>query len=145
MSSSPRVRGGRCWWIKPKLGGDWWNGETTGNWLDGFIRAAYFSGDAAAKRRVDALVTQMLAMQEADGYLGIYPKARRGESPIVGQNGEFWTQACLYRGLLAYHELTGRADVLAAVERAAKLMISKYGPNHRYWGEKIPRGGPTHK
>ena len=130
--------------VKPKLGGTWWNGETTGNWLDGFIRAAYFSGDAAAMRRADELVARFLAMQEADGYLGIYPKTLRFESPLVTQNGEFWTQACLYRGLLACHELTGRADLLAAVERAVKLMISNYGPERPYWGQRVIRGGPTH-
>jgi hypothetical protein len=129
---------------KPKIGGDWWNGETTGNWLDGFIRAAWLSGDAAAKRRTDELVTRFLAMQDEDGYLGIYPKAKRFESPIVGQNAEFWTQACLFRGLLAYHELTGRQDVLDAVLRATKLMISKYGPGRPYWPASIGRGGPGH-
>lgn len=130
--------------VKPKIGGDWWNGETTGNWLDGFIRTAYLSGDLAAKKRIDELVAQILSFQEADGYLGMYPKARRFESPIAGQNGEFWTQACLYRGLLAYYELTGRAEVLAAVERAVKLAMSHYGPAHPYWGPKVQRGGPTH-
>ena len=130
--------------VKPAHGAAWWNGETTGNWLDGFIRTAYYSGDAAAKQRVDELVAQILAMQDADGYLGIYPKAQRFEQPVVSQNGEFWTQACLYRGLLAYYEFTGRADVLTAVERAVKLTISHYGPEHQYWGKRINRGGPTH-
>jgi DUF1680 family protein len=129
---------------KPKIGGDWWNGETTGNWLDGLIRATYLSGDAAAIKRVDVLVAQFLAMQDADGYLGIYPRAKRFESPVITQNGELWTQACLYRGLLAYHELTGRADVLAAVQRATKLMMSKYGPDKPYWAQRIVRGGPGH-
>jgi uncharacterized protein len=130
--------------VKPKIGAVWWNGETTGNWLDGLIRAAYLSGDAGAKSRADQLVSQILAMQEADGYLGIYPKAARFESPIGVQNGELWTQACLYRGLLAYYELTGRAEVLAAVQRATKLMISRYGPARPYWRTTIGRGGPGH-
>lgn len=55
---------------KPKLGEVWWNGETTGNWLDGLIRTAYLSGDATAKKQVDGFVTRILAMQEEDGYLG---------------------------------------------------------------------------
>ncbi|TSA30200.1 MAG: hypothetical protein D4R65_13570 [Verrucomicrobiaceae bacterium] len=131
--------------VKPKIGGDWWNGETTANWLDGFIRAAYLSGDPVAKRRADDLVTQILAMQDTDGYLGIYPKAMRFASPIVGENAELWTQACLYRGLLAYYELTGRKDVLAAVERSAKLTISHYGPDRPYWPASIQGcGGPSH-
>ena len=130
--------------VMPKIGGDWWNGETTGNWLDGLIRTAYLSGDPAARRRVDEIVARILAMQDTDGYLGIYPKAKRFESPVVTQNGELWTQACLFRGLLAYHELTGRPEVLVAVERATKLMISQYGPDRPYWAKRIVRGGPGH-
>jgi DUF1680 family protein/type II secretory pathway pseudopilin PulG len=130
--------------VKPKIGADWWDGETTGNWFDGFVRAAYLSGDAAARRRADELVAQFLAMQDEDGYLGIYPRAQRFASPIGVQNGEFWTQACLFRGLLAYYEMTGREDVLNAVQRATKLMISKYGANRPYWRETIGGGGPGH-
>lgn len=132
--------------IKPKIGEVWWNGETTGNWLDGLIRTAYLSGDAAAKRQADELVARILAMQEPDGYLGTYPKALRYEQPITARNGELWSQACLFRGLLAYHELTGRRDVLEAVERAAKLTISKYGPERPYWkeGSVGGGGGPGH-
>ena len=132
--------------VKPKLGEVWWNGETTGNWLDGLIRTAYLSGDATAKRQVDGLVARILAMQEPDGYLGTYPKALRYESPVTAKNGELWSQTCLFRGLLAYHELTGRRDVLDAVGRAAKLMISKYSPARPYWkeGSVGGGGGPGH-
>jgi uncharacterized protein len=130
--------------VKPRIGAVWWNGETTGNWLDGLIRAAYLSKDPVAKRRTDDLVSQILAMQDTDGYLGIYPRSARFESPVGIQNGELWTQACLYRGLLAYYELTGRADVLAAVRRATRLMISKYDHERPYWRQTIGRGGPGH-
>ena len=131
---------------KPKIGEVWWNGETTGNWLDGLIRTAYLSGDAAAMRQVDSYVTRILAMQEEDGYLGTYPRALRYEQPVTAKNGELWSQTCLFRGLLAYHELTGRRDVLDAVVRASKLMISKYGPERPYWkeGSVGAGGGPGH-
>ena len=130
--------------IKPKIGADWWNGETTGIWIDGLIRAAYLSGDEVTKKQVDEMVTKILAMQDTDGYIGIYPKAMRFPSPIGAQSGELWTQACLYRGLLAYYELTGREDVLTAVQRATKLVISQYGPERPYWRDTIGRGGPPH-
>lgn len=131
---------------KPKHGEVWWNGETTGNWLDGLIRTAYLSGDAAAKRQVDGMVARILAMQEEDGYLGTYPKGLRYEQPVTTKNGELWSQTCLFRGLLAYHELTGRRDVLEAVRRASKLMISKYGRDKPYWKEGAvgAGGGPGH-
>ena len=114
---------------KPKIGEVWWNGETTGNWLDGLIRTAYLSGDAAAKKQVEGFVTRILAMQEEDGYLGTYPKALRYEQPVTNKNGELWSQTCLFRGLLAYYEFTGRREVLEAVRRASNLMISKYSAN----------------
>ena len=131
---------------KPKHGEVWWNGETTGNWLDGLIRTAYLSGDAAARRQADELVARILAMQEPDGYLGTYPKALRDEQPVTAKNGELWSQTCLFRGLLAYHELTGRRDVLDAVQRAAKLTISKYSAARPYWqeGSVGGGGGPGH-
>jgi len=129
---------------KPKIGAPWWNGETTGIWVDGMVRSAYLSGDEAAKRQVDEMVTKILAMQDADGYIGIYPKTMRFESPIGSQTGELWAQACLYRGLLAYYELTGREDVLEAVKRATKMVMSKYGPDKPYWRESTGRGGPPH-
>ncbi|TSA37567.1 MAG: hypothetical protein D4R65_00460 [Verrucomicrobiaceae bacterium] len=130
---------------QPKIGGVWWVGETTGNWLDSFIRMAYLADDPQAKARVDELVSKVLAMQEDDGYLGAYPRGLRYQSPL-GQpnNGELWDQACLFRGLLAYYELTGRKDVLAAVQRAVDLTLSKYGKDRPYWPEAIPRGGPPH-
>ena len=130
--------------VKPKIGSPWWNGETTGIWGDGLIRAAYLSGDEASKKRADEIVAQILAMQDTDGYIGIYPKAMRFSSPIDSQSGELWTQACLYRGLLAYYELTGREDVLNAVQKATKLVMSKYGPDRPYWRDTVGRGGPPH-
>ena len=129
---------------KPKIGEVWWNGETTGNWLDGLIRTACLSGDATARRQVDEMVARILAMQQEDAYLGTYPKALRCEQPVTSKNGELWSQTCLFRGLLAYHEFTGRRDVLDAVHRAAKLMISNYGSGKPYWGERIFGGGPGH-
>ena len=130
---------------KPKIGGVWWAGEITGNWLDGYIRMAYLADDPEAKARVDELVAKVLAMQEDDGYLGAYPRGLRYQSPLgAPNNGELWAQACLLRGLLAYYELTGRKDVLAAVQRAVDLTLSKYGKDRPYWPEAIPRGGPAH-
>jgi uncharacterized protein len=130
---------------KPKIGGVWWLGETTGNWLDGYIRMAYLAGDEQAKVRVNELVARVLAMQEDDGYLGSYPRGLRYQSPLgLPNNGELWVQACLFRGLLAYYELTGRKDVLTAVQRAANLTLSKYRKDRPYWPPEISRGGPAH-
>ncbi len=129
---------------KPPIGGVWWSGEQTGCWLDGYVRAAWLSGNEAAIQAVDALVKKVLSFQEPDGYLGVYDKDSRYEQPIGFVNGDLWAQATLFRGLLAYYELTGHREVLEAVEKAAKLSMSQYGESKPFWRERIPRGGPPH-
>ncbi len=122
----------------------WWDGETTGNYLDGFIRMAYLSGDRAAMRKADEYVKTILSFQEPDGYLGVYPRHLRYPSPMRA-NGELWTQACLYRGMLAYYQLTGDDAVLRAVEKATRLTMSQYGEARPYWAAAAgARGGPGH-
>ncbi len=129
---------------KPPIGGVWWSGEQTGCWLDGYVRAAYLSGNQGAIQKVDALVERVLSFQEPDGYLGVYDKDSRFQRPPGWQNGELWAQTTLFRGLLAYYELTGRSDVLQAVEKAARLSMTKYDESNPHWRERIPRGGPPH-
>ena len=123
--------------------GRWGNGETEGNWRTGFLMMAYLSGDAEAKRKADASVAHILQTQDKDGYIGIYsPELRYSQSP---QNGELWTQTCILRGLLAYYELTGKAEVLHAVERVVRGTMSKYGPGRMtVFGIRAADGGIGH-
>jgi len=104
----------------------WWNGESEGNWRTGYIMMAYLSGDAKAKQEADDYVQHILQTQDNDGYIGVYsPELRYSNNP---RNGELWTQTCILRGLLAYYELTGKPEVLRAVERAVRCSMAKYGP-----------------
>lgn len=128
---------------KPPIGAVWWSGEQTGCWLEGYIMTAYFSENTEAMQAVDQLVDQALSYQEADGYLGVYDRDSRFQQPIGLVNGELWAQTALFRGLLAYYELTGRQDVYDAVKKAVDLSISKYA-GLKYWPNKIPRGGAPH-
>lgn len=104
-----------------RLGVNWWNGETEGNWRAGQIMMAYLSDDPTAMREVDAYVAHILASQDADGYLGVFAPDLR-----FTHQGDLWTQACLLRGLLAYWELTRKAEVYEAVRRAIDLDIATY-------------------
>lgn len=104
----------------------WWNGESEGNWRTGYIMMAYLADEADARSKADAYVQHILQAQDRDGYMGVYsPQLRYSQSP---DNGELWTQACLMRGLVAYYELSGKTEVLNAVQRAARLTMSSYGP-----------------
>jgi DUF1680 family protein len=107
--------------------GMWWNGETEGNWRSGNTMQALLTGLPEQRALVDARVADLLKYQDADGYMGIYGPSLRFRGGEV-DNGELWTQTCLFRGLIAYYEATGKPEVLRAVERAVQLTMSHYGP-----------------
>jgi len=110
----------------------WWDAETRGNWLWGYTLMAFLSGQVGHKARVEQLLRALLATQDADGYIGIYaPHARYQHGN--GENGELWAQSRALLALLAYYEFTGNAEVLGAVERAARLTMSHYGEGHSYF------------
>ncbi len=79
----------------------------------------------------------LLKTQDPDGYMGIYGPTLRWAGGDV-DNGELWTQTCIFRGLLAYYEATGRPEVLRAVEKAVQLTMSHYGD-----GVRDPYGAET--
>jgi len=105
--------------------GMWWKGETEGNWRSGNTMMSILSGDPELRAQADARVTALLATQDPDGYMGIYGPTLRFPAGNI-DNGELWTQTCILRGLIAYYEATGRADVLKAVERTVRLTMSHY-------------------
>lgn len=100
---------------------NWWNGETEGNWHNGHLMMAFLSGDAPSIAKAQAFVQEILASQDTDGYLGVFAPDIR-----FNRAGELWTQACLFRGLLAYSELTGDQHVFDAVRRAVDLTITRF-------------------
>ena len=106
----------------------WWNGETEGNWRSGNTMMTLLAGSPAQRATLDARIADLLKNQDPDGYLGIYsPELRWG----AGRSGELWTQACLFRGLIAYAEATGNPEVLKAIERATQLTNANYHESSR--------------
>lgn len=108
----------------------WWPGEQEGYWHEGLIHLAFLADDADAIRRATDYVEAILASQGSDGYIGIYAPGSRllpVDDPRYGdQGGELHTQAHAFLAMLAFYEHTGRADLLAAVERAAQLTMKTY-------------------
>jgi DUF1680 family protein len=117
--------------------GMWWNGETEGNWRSGNTMLSLLTGVPEHRAQVDAKVAALLKTQDADGYMGVYGPSLRWPAG-TGDNGELWTQTCLFRGLIAYYEATGKPEVLRAVERAVQLTMKHYGE-----GIKDPYGPGT--
>lgn len=120
----------------------WWDGETQAVWWDGLVRMAYLSGDEDAIGKADRIMEELLNSQEDSGYIGIYTNESRYRH--TDDNGEFWTQSRAFLAMLAYYELTGKAEYLAAVEKAMTLTMSEYGSQRSYFDVKRPAGGTCH-
>lgn len=102
----------------------WWNSETQSNWWDGYIRNVFLVDDKAGIEKVNEYVKRILATQDEDGYLGIYDKELRYN--FNSENGELWSKATLYRGLLGYYEVTKEEKVWQALVRAVENVMEKY-------------------
>ena len=122
----------------------WWNSETQSNWLDGFIRTAILLNDSVHLGKAESIVKRLLATQDADGYLGIYDKDLRYR--FENENGELWSKATLYRGLLAWYEYKSDKAILTAIEKAVANVLKNYPINesHPFHSTNPDAGGATH-
>lgn len=105
----------------------WWNSETQSNWWDGYLRNVFLVDDKHGMEKVKEYVEAILATQDKDGYMGIYDAELRYK--FTSENGELWSKASLYRGLLAYYEFTNDQKVFEAVERAVENVMNNYPIN----------------
>ncbi|MEO1261180.1 MAG: beta-L-arabinofuranosidase domain-containing protein [Bacteroidota bacterium] len=121
----------------------WWNAETIGNWWDGFVRHAFLTEDQKSIEQSRAIVENLLASQDDDGYIGIYKKNLRYQHE--GSNGELWAQTTAFRMMLAYYEFTKEKKVLDAIERAMTVTMKNYNQGARNpFDLKNAFGGVTH-
>ncbi len=102
-------------------------GEMGGNWIDGFVRMAWMTGNPEAKKKAGDFVKDVLGAADKDGYIGNLKPERRFQNRMTN---ELWMQSRTYLALLAYYELTGDRRVLDAVVKATRLTMSKYGPGN---------------
>ena len=105
----------------------WWAGESQGNWIDGFMCHAFMTGNEKLQLEIDRMIDYYLSTQDENGYFGIYTDNIRFQHE--GSNGELWTQAVMYRMLLAYYEITQKEHVLAAVQKGLDVTIERYNQN----------------
>lgn len=105
----------------------WWNSETQSNWWDGYLRNVFLIGDKDGIEKAKEYVEAILKTQDEDGYIGIYDKELRYK--FNSENGELWSKASLYRGLLAYYEFTKDEMVFEAVKRAVENVMQNYPIN----------------
>jgi DUF1680 family protein len=122
----------------------WWNSETQSNWWDGYIRNVLLLNDKAGLEKVKKYVSNILATQDPDGYLGIYDPELRYK--FNSENGELWSKATLYRGLFAYYDYSKDEKVWNALDKAVHNVMQNYPINASSpfsSGEKF-NGGVSH-
>ena len=102
----------------------WWNSETQSNWWDGYIRNVILLDDKAGLKKVEKYIQNVLKSQDEDGYIGIYDNELRYK--FNSENGELWSKATMYRGLLAYYEYSQDKKLFGAIQRAVDNVMTNY-------------------
>jgi len=122
----------------------WWNSETQGNWLDGYVRSAILTHDQTHLHKISKLIDRLLATQDDDGYLGIYDTDLRYK--FNNENGELWAKTTLLRTLLAWYDYSKSNKVLMAIEKAVQNMMMHYPAwkSNPFYSIKPDVGGTTH-
>lgn len=111
--------------FRQKPGSHPWIGEHVGKWLHAATLAWANTGDPALRAKLDRVAADLIATQEADGYLGTYvPERRFGLSK--GADWDVWSHKYCLVGLLTYHQFTGNDAALAASRKAADLLIATF-------------------
>ena len=105
-----------------------WSGEFAGKYLTGAVQVLRLSGDPALKARLQSFVDRLVSLQDADGYLGPFPKDCRltGQAPNAGGTWDAWGHYHIMLGLLLWHEDTGDAKALGCATRIGDLLCGKF-------------------
>jgi hypothetical protein len=106
-----------------------WSGEFAGKYLTGGVQVLRLSGDRELKEALAKFVARLVKLQDADGYLGPFPKDCRltGKAPNVG--GETWDAWGHYHamlGLLLWHEDTQDPKALECAVKIGDLLCRKF-------------------
>jgi uncharacterized protein len=122
----------------------WWNSETQSNWWDGYIRNVILINDKEGLKKVAKYIHEVLKTQDEDGYIGIYDKELRYQ--FNSENGELWSKATLYRGLLAHYEYSKDKKLWNAIVKAVDNVMTNYpiGKSSPFSSGNEFNGGVSH-
>jgi hypothetical protein len=101
-----------------------WAGEFAGKYLTGAQLTWRLTHDPQLKETIDGFVRDLIACQQADGYLGPFPKDAR----LTGGNWDIWGHYHCMLGLMLYYEDTAYAPALETCTKAADLLFETFGP-----------------
>ena len=113
-----------------------WSGEFAGKHITGAYYIYRITGDEELRREIEEFISEMIACQAEDGYLGCFARDCRltgafSRTPEkTGETWDSWNHYHILYGLLLWHGETGREEYLAAAEKIAALFLRKfYGEN----------------
>ena len=88
------------------------------------------TGDARLRERVQRFVAELVKLQDADGYLGPYPRAHRltGRAPNVAGDATWdaWGHYHIMLGLLMWHDETADAAALDCAKKIGELLCERF-------------------
>jgi DUF1680 family protein len=119
---------GKDWVLEPlrnKKGELAWAGEYAGKWLDAAALSASDVGDEQLSQAAARFASELIAVQESDGYLGIELPARRGQDSHW--DWDVWNVKYAMAGLLTYFETSQDAASLRAAVRCGEWLINRFG------------------
>ena len=106
-----------------------WAGEFAGKYLTGAELIWRVTHEPALKQTIDTFVRDLIQCQDADGYLGPFPK----DMHLTARNTwDVWGHYHCMLGLMLYYEDTHYEPALKACEKVGDLLFETFG-----------HGGPT--
>ncbi|MCX6367311.1 MAG: glycoside hydrolase family 127 protein [Armatimonadetes bacterium] len=125
---------------KQRPGSHPWIGEHIGKWLHAATLAWQNTGDIKLKEKLAGAVRELIACQEADGYLGTYVKGQRF-GLYKGADWDVWSHKYCLLGLLTWWEYTKDAAALHCCQRMGDLLCATFGTGS---GQKSIISAGTH-
>lgn len=102
-----------------------WIGEHCAKFIDAATYTWGFTQNEILKAKLDYAVRELIATQEADGYLGTYLPAERWK------DWDVWAHKYNMTALLAYYSCTGDEPALQACRKMGDLLVSTFGDGKR--------------
>jgi DUF1680 family protein len=97
----------------------WPSGEYLGKFMQGLSAMYLYTGEAAAKERLDKIIATWRRVQAPDGWLGTTQRFK---------SWDIWEHKYVMLGLVNYHALTGEPAALVAACNIGDLLCANIGP-----------------
>jgi DUF1680 family protein len=106
-----------------------WAGEFAGKYLTSAVQVLCLTGDARLRAWLGEFTAHLLDLQDADGYLGPWPReCRLTNAQIDGKSTwDTWGHYHIMLGLLLWHGESGDSRALQGAIRIADRLCTQYG------------------